>query len=116
MFIWGKGSGIYVDIRVDLDGCDAHSPRFQDRTDTAGDDPLPNATDDTACDKDVLHGDTCQSSPHNADSSKLHLAAETGSDFAGMKVQLYKRAATCGNNYLQMTNFCVPFDMWAIII
>jgi hypothetical protein len=55
MFKWRHRSGIDVQVRVDLDGRHAKTTGLQKTTHTADGNALPEATDNTSCDNNVLH-------------------------------------------------------------
>lgn len=55
MFVGRKGSGIYVQVRIDLDGGHVQPDGFQQSSDTAGDDTFANAADDTTTNKDIFY-------------------------------------------------------------
>lgn len=55
VLIWREGSCIYVDIRVDLDGCDMQAAGLENRAHTAGYNAFPNAGDHTARHQNILH-------------------------------------------------------------
>ena len=62
VFVWGESAGVYVDVRVDLDGGHVQAAGLEDRTDAAGDDSFTNARDDPTGHQDVLHRSPLESS------------------------------------------------------
>lgn len=56
MLIGGECSSIDVDIWVNLDGGDPDTTGLEDHPQTAGDDALPNPTDDSPGHQHILHG------------------------------------------------------------
>ena len=55
VLVGGEGSGVDVDVGVDLNGGDAQPAGFEDGADAAGDDPFADARDHPARHQDVLH-------------------------------------------------------------
>lgn len=54
MFVRREGPSINVEVRVNLDGCNTQANGLEKGANTASDHPLPNTTDDTTTDQDVL--------------------------------------------------------------
>ena len=55
MFIWREGASIDVDVRIDFYGGHSHTTGLEQSSNAAGNYSLPNTTNYTPSDEDVLH-------------------------------------------------------------
>lgn len=58
VLIGRESSRVYVNVRIDFDGCDVKAAGLENGAHTAGYDTLPNARYHTACHQYILHNAT----------------------------------------------------------